>query len=77
MTAYPFSFLSQELKGKRVLNTGGTKGVGAATVQRFRTLMRIFSVLGFESDLDLIAHDDKLGRLLQDNELKPRRRPPT
>ena len=40
------------------------------------TLMRILSVLGLESDLDLIAHDDKLGRLLQDNELTPRRRPP-
>jgi hypothetical protein len=29
MTAYPFSFLPQEFKGKRVLITGGTKGVGA------------------------------------------------
>jgi len=34
MAAYPFSFLPQEFKGKRVLITGGTKGVGAATVQR-------------------------------------------
>jgi hypothetical protein len=33
MTAYPFSFLPQEFKGKRVLITGGTKGVGAATEQ--------------------------------------------
>ena len=37
--------------------------------------MRILSVLGLESDLDLLALDDKLGRLLQDNELAPRRRP--
>lgn len=36
MTAYPFSFLPQEFKGKRVLITGGTKGIGAATVQRFQ-----------------------------------------
>jgi NAD(P)-dependent dehydrogenase (short-subunit alcohol dehydrogenase family) len=36
MTAYPFSYLPQEFKGKRVLITGGTKGVGAATVQRFQ-----------------------------------------
>jgi len=36
MTAQPFSFLPQEVKGKRVLITGGTKGIGAATVQRFQ-----------------------------------------
>jgi NAD(P)-dependent dehydrogenase (short-subunit alcohol dehydrogenase family) len=36
MTAYPFSFSPEEFKGKRVLITGGTKGVGAAAVQRFQ-----------------------------------------
>src|SRR5271169_3961370 len=40
------------------------------------TIVRILSVLGLESDLDQIAQDDKLGRLLQDNELKALRRPP-
>jgi transcriptional regulator with XRE-family HTH domain len=39
------------------------------------TIVRILSVLGLESDLDQIARDDKLGRLLHDNELKPRRPP--
>jgi NAD(P)-dependent dehydrogenase (short-subunit alcohol dehydrogenase family) len=36
MTAYPFSCLPDEFKGKRVLITGGTKGIGAVTVQRFQ-----------------------------------------
>jgi NAD(P)-dependent dehydrogenase (short-subunit alcohol dehydrogenase family) len=36
MTAYPFSFSPEEFKGRRVLITGGTKGVGAAAVQRFQ-----------------------------------------
>jgi NAD(P)-dependent dehydrogenase (short-subunit alcohol dehydrogenase family) len=36
MTAYPFSFSPEEFRGKRVLITGGTKGVGAAVVQRFQ-----------------------------------------
>jgi NAD(P)-dependent dehydrogenase (short-subunit alcohol dehydrogenase family) len=36
MTVYPFSCLPHEFKGKRVLITGGTKGVGAATIQRFQ-----------------------------------------
>lgn len=37
------------------------------------TLARLLAVLGLESDLDLIARDDKFGRLLQDQALPPRR----
>lgn len=33
---YPFSVHSDEFKDKRVLVTGGTKGMGAAMVERFR-----------------------------------------
>ncbi|PYE18400.1 NAD(P)-dependent dehydrogenase (short-subunit alcohol dehydrogenase family) [Paraburkholderia silvatlantica] len=33
---YPFSIHSDEFTGKRVLVTGGTKGMGAAMVERFR-----------------------------------------
>jgi NAD(P)-dependent dehydrogenase (short-subunit alcohol dehydrogenase family) len=36
MTVYPFPCLPDEFKGKRVLITGGTKGVGATAVQRFQ-----------------------------------------
>jgi NAD(P)-dependent dehydrogenase (short-subunit alcohol dehydrogenase family) len=35
-TTYPFKVLDDEFKGKRVLVTGGTKGMGAAMVSRFR-----------------------------------------
>jgi transcriptional regulator with XRE-family HTH domain len=38
------------------------------------TLLRILAVLGLEGDLELIAHDDKAGRLLQDQALPIRRR---
>lgn len=38
------------------------------------TLLRILSVLGLENDLDVLARDDKLGRLLQDQALPERRR---
>ena len=38
------------------------------------TLVRLLSVLGLESDLELIGRDDKLGRVLQDRALAPRRR---
>ena len=34
-SAYPFSVLGNEFKGKRVLVTGGTKGMGEAIVRRF------------------------------------------
>jgi NAD(P)-dependent dehydrogenase (short-subunit alcohol dehydrogenase family) len=33
---YPFSVSGEEFKDKRVLVTGGTKGVGEAIVRRFR-----------------------------------------
>ena len=32
--SYPFSLSGDEFKGKRVLVTGGTKGVGEAIVRR-------------------------------------------
>jgi transcriptional regulator with XRE-family HTH domain len=38
------------------------------------TYLRILSVLKLESDLDRLASDDRLGRLLQDTELPERRR---
>jgi transcriptional regulator with XRE-family HTH domain len=38
------------------------------------TLMRLLSVLGLEGDLDLIAGNDKLGKVLQDQSLPARRR---
>jgi transcriptional regulator with XRE-family HTH domain len=38
------------------------------------TLVRLLAVLGLEADIDLIARDDKFGRLLQDQALAPRRR---
>jgi NAD(P)-dependent dehydrogenase (short-subunit alcohol dehydrogenase family) len=33
--SYPFVVFGDEFKGKRVLVTGGTKGVGEAIVRRF------------------------------------------
>jgi NAD(P)-dependent dehydrogenase (short-subunit alcohol dehydrogenase family) len=33
--SYPFTVFGDEFKGKRVLVTGGTKGIGAAIVRRF------------------------------------------
>ena len=38
------------------------------------TLMRVLSVLALENDLEWIARDDRLGRLLQDQKLPARRR---
>jgi transcriptional regulator with XRE-family HTH domain len=38
------------------------------------TLVRLLAVLGLETDIDLIARDDKFGRALQDQALAPRRR---
>jgi NAD(P)-dependent dehydrogenase (short-subunit alcohol dehydrogenase family) len=37
MTTYPVSISGDEFKGKRVLVTGGTKGIGAAIVGRFQS----------------------------------------
>ena len=38
------------------------------------TLLRILAVLGLENDIELVARDDKAGRLLQDQALPVRRR---
>lgn len=38
------------------------------------TVIRVLSVLSLENDLELIAGDDRLGRLLQDQKLPARRR---
>ena len=38
------------------------------------TYLRILSVLKLEGDLDRLADDDRLGRLLQDSDLPERRR---
>jgi len=38
------------------------------------TLLRILSVLGLEGELETLARDDKVGRLLQDQALPVRRR---
>jgi transcriptional regulator with XRE-family HTH domain len=40
------------------------------------TLVRTLTVLSLENDLELIARDDRLGRMLQDRKLPPRRRNP-
>jgi transcriptional regulator with XRE-family HTH domain len=41
------------------------------------TLIRVLEVLSLENDLELIARDDRIGRMLQDRKLPPRRRKST
>jgi transcriptional regulator with XRE-family HTH domain len=63
--------------------TCGCAGISRMTLYRAEagspaialgTLIRILTVLQLDSDLDLVARDDKAGRWLQDQQLKPRRR---
>ena len=61
--AYPFPVLKDEFKDKRVLVTGGTKGMGEAMVRRF-TLGGAFVATTARSPLLLISSLRCLYRLI-------------
>ena len=62
-TTYPFPVHADEFKGKRVLVTGGTKGMGAATVQRFKLSGALVATTGRSAlpkdvDVDIFVQAD-------------------
>ena len=54
---YPFELLPDEFRGKRVLVTGGTKGMGAATARRFKLSGALVATTGRSNPSDDQAPD--------------------
>jgi len=54
---YPFQVFAEEFRGKRVLVTGGTKGMGAATARRFKLSGALVAITGRSSSFEDVNPD--------------------